>query len=273
MESPSASKTIHFVRHGLATSNVAVHAAMAALGIPSSKITQTLNGMLGEEQQRKAIEAMSVPGHFDSALTSIGREQARAMRRDADVLAPGEQARPTGVELIVSSSNRRAIQTADLAFGDLVPATAHGKILLFDDLREGISPGGVSGRPPVSEMRRQYAELEAELDYSLLPERDELSECGNEMTGQAMYPRALRAWRFLLARPEGSIVCVCHGGLMTQGLFKHPNVDWVGGGGPPIEVPNCSVMSFQCRAGGADGGRVVIQRLEAAAAPVASARL
>ena len=67
------------------------------------------------------MDSMSSMDFFDSELDAKGRQEAQVLRDNP--------ARPTEVDVVIASSLRRALQTAHIAFGDLV--TTKG-ILLSD---------------------------------------------------------------------------------------------------------------------------------------------
>lgn len=112
---PGAGKVVHFIRHGQAQHNALAAAPGAAACCCKRK-----------EPNGRDTPQISCPYNadaaFDSALTGTGHEQARAL---ADTCAG------LGVQLVVASPLRRAIQTALHAFGDVTDT-----VILHELLRE-----------------------------------------------------------------------------------------------------------------------------------------
>ena len=110
-------KTVHFVRHGHATSNAAVEQVLFAMEPPigHDQLNSALSGLMGDAVKQEAMGAMQNEDNFDADLTDLGVGQAERLRSSPD--------RPKDVDLIMSSSLRRAMRTAQLAFGDLVAGT------------------------------------------------------------------------------------------------------------------------------------------------------
>jgi broad specificity phosphatase PhoE len=233
-------KTVHFFRHGHATSNADVERVLSAKGIGHDLISTALSGSMGVEVQIEALEAMQNPRNFDADLTELGVEQANALRSSAE--------RPQGAELIMSSSLRRAMRTAQLAFGDIVARTSHGKIILTDLTREYKMPKYVNSRPAVGEMRTAFGD--SIFDYAALSPEDAPYTPGGEdpstdIGAAAVTARARAAWLLLLTRPERSIVMVMHGSFLGNEMLGDPVAKWLDRDAGPTNVQNCEALSVR----------------------------
>jgi broad specificity phosphatase PhoE len=134
---------------------------------------------------------------LDAPLTDAGRKQARAL---ADTVAP------LGVQLVVASPLRRALQTALHAFGDFIEAEMLAPVVAHEALRE---QHGVHGRDQRRDTASIGAEFGARVNLEQLVPTDELWTNEREPKG-GVADRCEEFVRWLMGRPEDNIAVVAH---------------------------------------------------------------
>lgn len=150
------------------------------------------------------------PMMIDTRLTSEGEAQAMGLRE----LARGLEPRP---ELVVASPLRRALRTAELAFGDGVIDASVPRVVC-PLARERVFHGSDIGRV-ASELREEHPEWdlgelgEEDAPWWYTPEgRDPFTTA--ELEPVDVFERRMDAFRaWLDARPEKSIAVVAHWGV------------------------------------------------------------
>jgi broad specificity phosphatase PhoE len=213
----AAFKTIRFLRHGQAMHNVNAE-RMRESGCSYEAF----------------IQAMKDDDHFDSPLTALGRSQA------ADTAAlPACRAVGATVDLVVSSTLSRAIDTADLTF----PVNrTQGRRLCTDSVREILGMLLNGKRRLKSELAALYPHWDFEAVES---EEDVLWEAwGDELEGaDATKMRAHACLEWLWYREEQDIALVGHGGIFSLLTNDHAFVEC--GAGVGARFANCELRS--CR--------------------------
>jgi len=190
-----ARKTILFVRHGQAAHN------------PAAEQRRHEGG-----SDEEFLALMARDDCFDAPLTPLGVSQAV---QGAAALA--ERWRGPPVDLVVASPLSRALATADLFFGGLP-----GPRLCLEGLRE-INGWLLNGR------RRPRAELRAlfpHWDFAALVAEDDVLWTEAVETEASCAERGYNALRWLWGRPEATIACVSHGGILGMTLARpgHPKI-------------------------------------------------
>ena len=183
-ESQSKPVTVHLVRHGQATSN------LAALDV--------------------GREAYKLEEHLDARLTALGREQARGAGR---LLGAMEES----VQLVLSSPLTRALSTADEAVAGVVPETVPRVILPLLRERLGVHP--CDRRRPWSEIAAEHSPLwDARL---VATDHDALWEADVRETDGQIKARAREAIDWLSKRQEDHVAVFAHSSFLQAFLNVH----------------------------------------------------
>ncbi|KAK7966904.1 uncharacterized protein PG986_001181 [Apiospora aurea] len=144
---------------------------------------------------------------LDAPLTPLGKKQALSLAR----LIPDLQKE---ADLVVSSPLRRTLQTTKLGWGPAVERLGGTKsVICLPQAQECNALPCDTGSPrEVLEADAEFAEFNLE---SLTP--DWTSKQGfYAATPEALADRAKWVRHFLRARPEKTIVLVCHGDILRQ---------------------------------------------------------
>merc|ERR550514_1394652 len=184
------------------------------------------------DEQRQWVFTKGMEHEPDTPLTEMGQAQAKGLRSDEYVQKKAQ--------LIVASTQRRALHTAQLGFGDLL-AKGKARGVVLEEAREFLNSG--ERRHPVSAWRKavEAGLLDKNWDFSLATEEDQICDDlslreipdmndpdfnpgqmmpqEKSLGGQRVRARARRVVRFLMAQPEEEIVVVSHGGFTSQGLL------------------------------------------------------
>jgi broad specificity phosphatase PhoE len=153
----------------------------------------------------------------DSPLTEVGRRQAVALQPRVQRLCE-VRARP---QLVVSSPQTRAVQTALLAFEPLLvesegsgcTAGAHGAdegrvpFVAHEMLREETGVHVCDQRRPASRLCRDFG---SHFDFRLLPEGDTMFDASRRETKEEVGTRAYQFLEWLEARPEQHVAVSSH---------------------------------------------------------------
>ena len=215
---PLGCKSVAFVRHAQGTHNAAEDATELD---PSDAVL---------------LEANSGRTYWDAPLTPAGEQQARELRRQLEATA--------APALVVSSSLRRALQTASLA---LAPADAAAspplKLLATELCRERVAAFTCDGRSDKSALRQEFprwdfSELTEESDPMWLSKEDADGELKCK-------ERSVRFAEWLLGRPESRIAVVSHGHFLFH-LFGE-----LGAAGPRLGNAEMKEMLLCSHAGAA----------------------
>ena len=210
-------KTVSFVRHAQGTHNKAEEETLLQ---PPDQI------LLVQNSERK---------YWDAPLTALGRHQSLRRRQqliDDNILAPPaeqtENEGATALQLVVTSTLRRAIQTAIHIFG---PADQDGapKFLATELCRERVANFTCDGRSTRAELKKLYSfvdfsELQTDMDLMWLQKEDADGE-------RACRDRAKAFVRWLLARPEEHIAVVSHGHFLRHLFSLLPDEQLLAGAG------------------------------------------
>lgn len=187
---PGPGKVVHFIRHGQAEHNaLAAASGAAACGCKRS-----------EADGRDTPQAncpYNADAAFDSPLTIAGREQARDL---ADTCAG------LGVQLVVSSSLRRTIQTALHAFGDFIDEDLLEPVVLHDNLREQCGMHRCDQRRDTATIK---AEFGARVDTDGLAPTDDMWTDQRE-SKDSVADRCEQFVNWLMEQPEDNIAVVAH---------------------------------------------------------------
>jgi broad specificity phosphatase PhoE len=169
-------------------------------------------------QPRDAVllEEHSGRTYWDAPLTPDGEAQALALRRQVAAAAPR-------VEIVVSSSLRRALQTATLALGagaDLPrlslpgPPTGAPPILATELCRERVADFTCDGRSDRSLLQEAFPAVDfSELTNENDPMWAEKEAASGELKCRE---RAVRFAEWLMARSERHIAVVSHGHFLRH---------------------------------------------------------
>jgi broad specificity phosphatase PhoE len=156
------------------------------------------------------------PELLDCPLTETGRRQAVALQGEVKALMLSS--RPSlSPELVVSSPQTRALQTALLAFEPLLPdyddeeAGGDGAkpvpFLAHEMVREEAGVHVCDRRRPKQRLRREFS---PPFDFDLLPEDDEIFRDGTRETKDDVGDRAYRFLEWLEQRPEKVVAVSTH---------------------------------------------------------------
>jgi broad specificity phosphatase PhoE len=201
------SKILYIVRHGQALHNPRAEAAKAA-------------GCSMEE----FVELMRQDDALDADLTELGREQARQCHdKHFRALLLSEQK----VQLVVSSSLSRAIETAELVYPAASAASAatapasHVPRISLEHFRE------VNGKL-LNGKRRSKSFLKDRFplwNFDLLVSEEDDSWTVDMEPLEAAAERGYQGLSWLLSeREEDSILLVSHGGILRYTMNIHPAV-------------------------------------------------
>lgn len=173
---------------------------------------QGFHNLLGDEYRERGIEFSSKgddtsannpyvrPELWDPPLTSIGRQQAKALRPKARELSP---------ELVVTSPLSRAACTAILAFSHVL-----GKVpfMALEDAREQMGVHTCDARNSLDDVQRDFPQL----DFSELtaPENDDKWSATEREAPSAVCERAHGLLLWLRARPEREVAIVSHSAFL-----------------------------------------------------------
>lgn len=192
-QAPGTCQTVHFVRHGQGFHNLLADLARAA-------------GTEWQQFVRTPANPYVRPELLDAPLTERGRQQALALQAVVRQLE-----RPP--ELIVSSANCRALQTAVLAFEALVgvvPLVAHEMV------REETGVHVCDQRRPVSRQRAEFPQV----DFALLEsEADPLFRDDERESKLQVAQRIYAFLKWLAERPEKHVAVSSHSGWLLT-LFN-----------------------------------------------------
>lgn len=148
------------------------------------------------------------PEVLDPPLTAIGRQQAQALQPLTKRL--------TGVQLVVVSPLRRAVETSLLAFPHLLHA-AESDGGLQDEKKKvflGREECHEEVHSNICDMRRPLSEIKAEfpmVDWSeILEEEDPVWDGGKRESGRSVSDRAYAFMLWLRARPEVEVAIGTH---------------------------------------------------------------
>lgn len=187
-------KELIIVRHGQAQHNPRAEVAKA-------------NGCSMDE----FIALMREDDVLDAALTEEGRKQAKEARLSAELA--------TSIQLVVSSSLSRALETADHIHPPLSMETSHVRVCteLFREVNGDMLN---AKRRTKSELAACFPhwnldELETEEDSLWTPVMEDLD---------AAAERGYLGLKWLLERPEDNILLVAHGGILRYTMAQHPLV-------------------------------------------------
>lgn len=188
-------KTVHFVRHGQGFHNLMADLATAA-------------GVEWTQFSRSAENPYMQPEILDAPLTEKGRQQALVLQRDTVALLEHAP------ELVVCSSNCRALQTGLLAFESIVgvaPFVAHEMV------REETGVHVCDKRRPVSRQRAEFPQI----DFTLLLENEEDPLfCDDRRESKLeVGNRIYRFMEWLAERPERHVAVNSHSGWLLT-LFN-----------------------------------------------------
>lgn len=178
-------KDLIIVRHGQAQHNPRAELAKA-------------NGCSMEE----FVDLMRQDDVLDATLTPLGREQAQAARLSSHV------------DLVVSSSLSRALQTADHVHP--YPVTR----VSLEQFRE------ISG-DLLNAKRRTKKELKQDFpnwDLDQIQEEEDTLWTPVMENLEAAAERGYLGFQWLLKRPESTILLVSHGGILRYTMNDHPMV-------------------------------------------------
>ena len=187
-------KELIIVRHGQAQHNPRAEVAKAS-------------GCSMEE----FIALMREDDVLDAALTPEGREQAQTAR------LPPKLA--TSIQLVVSSSLSRALETADHVHPPPPSSPQHVRVC-HEHFREVNGDMLNAKRRNKSELARSFpgwdfGELDHEEDALWTPVMEDLG---------AAAERGYLGFKWLLERPEDNILLVSHGGILRYTMTDHPLV-------------------------------------------------
>lgn len=191
-------KTIHFVRHGQGFHNLT-----ADLFVSEGKVWEAF--------AQTPDNPYVMPEVMDAPLTQKGRDQAGALQpviRELEKDGDGSS-RP---KLIVSSTLCRALQTASIAFGDLIGGAgadegASVPFIAHEMVREAMGAHICDKRRPISQQKREFPwvdfeGVELEEDTLFNPSRRETKM----ETGKRIYEFML----WLSKRKENNLAVVSH---------------------------------------------------------------
>jgi broad specificity phosphatase PhoE len=175
---------------------------------------QGFHNLLGDEYRARGVQFSSRGDDtssnnpyvrkevWDPPLTTLGREQAKALRPLVRSLTP---------ELVLASPMSRAALTAILAFEDklgTVPFIAH------EGLREMMGVHTCDARNPLADVRRDFPQLcLSELEKQGVPEIDDFNPTERE-DSKAVCARAHDLLLWLRARSEREVALVTHSAFL-----------------------------------------------------------
>ena len=148
----------------------------------------------------------------DSDLTAKGVQQARELRESFRAPKANEVAvhRPPAIKTVVSSSLRRCLKTAQIAFGELIESD--GRMVVTDLWREYGGNMPSQYRAAKSELLASYSAAKRpfdealtlqQIDFSAVSETDEMRwEEMEQRTPGRVETRAWAALLFVMDRPE-----------------------------------------------------------------------
>lgn len=201
-DSPDAArdnvKVVHFVRHGQGFHNLMADIAQA-------------EGREWEQYSKTKENPYVMPEILDAPLTDKGRQQAL-------ILQPVIRSFSDQPELVVLSSQCRAIQTGVIAFEHLIGTSV--AFIAHEDVRECSGVHTCDKRRPKSRQVKEFpfvdfSEIESEEDRLFMEDRRE----SKKEVGERIY----NFLQWLSARPETHVGVASHSGWLMavfNGVFE-----------------------------------------------------
>lgn len=201
-------KVSHFVRHGQGFHNL-----MADM--------VTSHGRTWKQFEKSPNNPYTMPELLDSPLTDKGRKQAYLLqpRVQSIMQSKGNEHKAQPIQLVISSPNCRALQTAAIVFEQLVPDESI-PFLSHEMVREETGVHICDKRRPTA---RQQAEF-PRFDFSLLltdaqTDGDPIYNEHARETKQQVGERIYQFMEWLHKRPEQHIAVASHSGWLLT-LFN-----------------------------------------------------
>lgn len=207
-------QTIFIVRHGHSKANEEAIKAAKAAGLPATEDRAILSGEHGEQIRQQASSAMNLI--FDAPLTAGGIEQGTKLGERGSMFP--------GLEVVVSSTLPRAMATAQLGAGKLVPGLSSPQITCTGLWREYTGGSLSEKRRSVTELRQIFGT--GLFDFSGVSEADEMWVGDMTEARVAAKPRANQALRFLWDLPFSAIAVLTHTGFLVNDVLEHHPIFW-----------------------------------------------
>jgi broad specificity phosphatase PhoE len=218
-------KLLHLVRHGHSVQNHTMETIGARL-IGADPDTIEMRSLMGvfpevlEEMKTLTLER-------DSPLTPKGQQQAESLKGRASFLQPPH------VELVVASTQRRALLTASIVNGEAI-AAGELRAVSLDDAREFLSSPFDDSGIGESDLRSTVTVHQTRFpgwDFSQVPEEPpELQDPSlaegtmthgpDSMDAAMIAARGKRVLAFICAQPESRVSLFSHGGFLAKGILE-----------------------------------------------------